>query len=73
MLIVYLALAVLGIGLTIAHARRRTGRAWLAAVGTALVGLAVLAGFSIGMYVAVAAAVVLLVAVTQLRHRDRVA
>lgn len=73
MLILYLVLAVLGVGLTIAHARRRTGRTWLAALGTVLAGLAVLSGFSIGLYVAAAAAVVLVVAVVQLRPRDPVA
>lgn len=73
MLILYLVLAALGGGLTIVHARRRTGWAWSGAIGTALAGLAVLGGFSIGPYVAAAAGLVLAMAVVQLRHRDRVA
>ena len=70
MLILYLALLLLGLGLTIAHVRRRSHRAWVAALGTALAAAAVPTGFSIGAYVAAVAAVILAIAAWQLRHRD---
>lgn len=68
-LIRYLALLLLGLGLTVAHVRRRSGRAWVAAVGAALAAAAVPTGFSIGPYVAAVAAVVLAIAAWQLHRR----
>lgn len=62
MIIFYLLLLLVGIGLTARLAVRRSRQACIAAAGTLVAGLATLGGFSIGIYLAGIAAVLLIVA-----------
>ncbi len=73
MLTVYLAMTLVGLALTVAHIRRRSARVWIAVLGTLLAGFAILSGFSIGHYVALAAGLVLLAAAVPVRRRGPVA
>ena len=72
MLAIYLAMTVVGAVLVVIHARRRSARAWIAALGTLLAGFAIVSGFSIGPYVALVAGLVLLAAATPGRHHGSV-
>ena len=72
MLAIYLAMTVVGVALTVSHARRRAARVWIAGLGTLLAGFAIVSGFSIGPYVALGAGVVLFAAAMPGRHRGPV-
>ena len=71
MLWLYLLLVVIGGALTYAHVRRRARYRWVAVAGTVLAAYAVLSGFSIGIYVAPVALLVLAAAALLLGRRDR--
>jgi hypothetical protein len=59
---VYLLLLIAGLLLTARLLARRSWQACTAAMGTLVAGLAVLGGFSIGIYLAAVAAILLIVA-----------
>ena len=69
MILIYLSLAVAGLILTALLARRRSRHALTAATGALLGAFAVLSGFSIGIYVAPASLLLLLIAAFQLGRR----
>jgi hypothetical protein len=73
MIWLYLLLVLSGLVLTVRLARRRSRHTLTAAGGTALSVLAILGGFSIGIYFAAVAAVLLIFAGAQVAHHDRVA
>lgn len=65
MIWVYLLLLLAGILLTGRLAVRRSRQAYTAAAGTVLAALAILGGFSIGIYLAAVSAIVLTIAGTR--------
>jgi hypothetical protein len=73
MIVAYVVLLAVGFVLTAILASRRSRQAWTAAMGTALAVFAVIAGFSIGWYLAQIAFAVLALAAWSSRPRRRVA
>ena len=72
MILAYLLLLLGGLVLTTRAARRRSRHALTAGGGTVLALLAILGGFSIGLYLAAAGALLLITAGTQVAGRDHV-
>lgn len=66
----YILLVILGVILTVALARRKSVVMLVAMAGTLLAIFAIITGFSIGVYVAPLAALVLGFATAGLRPRD---
>jgi hypothetical protein len=67
----YVLMTLLGVVLTVLLASRRSRHVWTAGAGTVLAAFSVLSGFSIGVFVAPIALLLLLLAVPQLRRRNR--
>ena len=72
MLIAYVLLALSGLVLTVRASRPGGSRLLPAIGGTILAVIAILTGFTIGPLVAAVAAVLLVIAGTPGRHRDRI-
>ena len=68
MILLYAILLLAGVVLTARLATRRSRQLYIAAAGTLLAALAILGGFSIGIYLAAAAAVLLIVAGSRVRR-----
>jgi hypothetical protein len=68
-ILTYLSLVFAGLILTVLLAHRRSRHAFTAGAGTLLGALAVLTGFSIGIFLAPASLLLLLVAAFQLGRR----
>jgi predicted membrane metal-binding protein len=67
----YIVVASAGVILSLRLARSRAPRTWLAIVGTALALVAILTGFSLGIYFGVVAAFVLMLAARDLHVKKR--
>jgi hypothetical protein len=73
MIWLYLLLVLLGVVLTVVLARRHSRHVWTAGAASVLAVFSVLSGFSIGIYVAPIALLLLVVAARHVRHQDRAA
>jgi hypothetical protein len=71
MIWLYLLLVLLGVVLTVLLARRHSRHVWTAGAATVLAVFSVLSGFSIGIYVAPIALLLLVLAAPHARHRER--
>ncbi len=70
MMWLYLLLVLIGVVLTVLLARRHSRHVWTAGAATVLAVFSVLSGFSIGIYVAPIALLLLVLAAPHARHRD---
>jgi hypothetical protein len=73
MIWLYLVLVLVGVVLTVLLARRHSRQVWTAGAGTVLAAFSVLSGFSIGIYVAPIALLLLVLAAPHVGIRDRAA
>jgi hypothetical protein len=73
MIWLYLLLVLLGVFLTVLLARQHSRHVGTAVAGTALAVCSVLSGFSIGIYVAPIALLLLVLAALHVRHPRRAA